>query len=391
MKQVHIFLLLVTLPLLFGCSRKEYDTSEGLNKEIRLFEKEFSVPIGSIGPFTLSSVFSKITEIPGLGSMLADYIKEGEDGTILLESTGSLFKIDAYDLENQLEDASQPSLWNAGYQSGYVGGLAGSLSLFGIQTREQKLVIEAVNPLRDAVSVTSKATYSCMDSNEAGPMSIGALESFTLPRRNERVELVSMSIPEYITSALSYVNLTDLTLSLPAHPASRIANKEDNLYFCFDYKYSTGIALSSSFHFDLKDLAVRGLNLPLSAFQLKQCDITAEVESTLPIQATINGIRVLKPKASEDEEDTVDEMMEVTCASTINGGSPELPASSLVTIHIEALEGAIPNIGGFQLDVEVAGEPGYGSVALSGKQGIRIKSSSATLSGGITIPREIKQ
>ena len=391
MKHLRIFLLFVILPLLLGCSRKEYDTSEGLNKEIRLFEKEFSVPIGSIGPFTLSTVFSKISQIPGLGALLADYIKEGEDGTLLLENTGNLLKIDVYDLESQLTDASQPSLWKAGYQSGYVGGLAGSLSYLGIQTVNQKLVIEALNPLSEAVPVTSKSTCTVSGSDNTGPLAIDALDSFTLPRRSSPVQLVSMTVPENITSSLNYVYLTDLTLSLPAHPTSQIANKKENLYFSFDYKYTTGIALTESFHLDLKDLAVRGLNLPLSSFALKQCDITAELESTIPIQAKINGIRVLKPKASEDEEDLVEEMMEVTCESTINGGSLELPTSSLVTLRIEALEGTIPDVGGFQLDLEVAGEPGFWSVPLSVKQGIRIKSSSATLSGGITIPRGLNQ
>ncbi len=51
--------VLFSLGLLVACKGKmDYDISEGINREMTLFEDEITVPIGSIGPITIGSTLN---------------------------------------------------------------------------------------------------------------------------------------------------------------------------------------------------------------------------------------------------------------------------------------------------------------------------------------------
>ena len=80
--------------------------------------------------------------------------------------------------------------------------------------------------------------------------------------------------------------------------------------------------------------------------------------------------------------------IKIVSGFTIGAGSMENPATTSVTVSIEALEGCIPDIGELLLDIQLTGAPGLEKVALTTRQGIQIKSSSAVVSGGITIPEK---
>ena len=54
---------------------------------------------------------------------------------------------------------------------------------------------------------------------------------------------------------------------------------------------------------------------------------------------------------------------------------------------MEAASGVIPDIPELLLDLKLNAQPDLGIVPLSTKQGVYVKSSSAKLSGGITIGR----
>lgn len=99
MKRVYMASLLICiLTTLAACSRKEYDISENLNTEITLFQDEVSVPVGSIGPITIGSTLSGLSAVPGIGGLVAEYIKIDEDGSLVLETTGDVFRSSVYEM-----------------------------------------------------------------------------------------------------------------------------------------------------------------------------------------------------------------------------------------------------------------------------------------------------
>ena len=102
---------------------------------------------------------------------------------------------------------------------------------------------------------------------------------------------------------------------------------------------------------------------------------------------------LLPPEKNEygelDYDDaSVDENVRIVADFTIPGGTLENPAVTPLTFSIEALEGTLPDISGLRLSVNLQGQPGLKPTPLSIRQGLFVKSSSARLTGGITIPQE---
>lgn len=385
MKRVQLCLILL-LPLVLACSRQEYDIWEGVNTEMTLFEEEISAPLGSIGPITLGLFVDKLGKMEGVGELLGELLKVADDGLLKLENRDALFKMNAYEVSAQLEDPDQAQAWDAGYQSAYVGGMVSVLSFVGLIPVQQRLEISATNPLRVDVPVTSSAIYSCTG-DEDYSAGIPEMDQFTIPKRGS-VDLVSVSVPESVSGPMTSVDLSHLTFELPANMLSRIADDTGNLFFSLDYVYSCGLAVGNNFKIPLSNISTGKIGLPMGKFKLKKCQFTLEVESTVPIAVSVDNVRLLQPKENEEDEDVADENVQIVSGFTIAAGSMENPATTSVTVSIEALEGCIPDIGELLLDLKLSGAPGLEKVALNTQQGIQIKSSSAVVSGGITIPEK---
>lgn len=379
-------LLLLALPLIAACSRQEYDISEGINREITLFGEEISVPVGSIGPLTIGSTLNGLSQVPGLGGLVSQYIKEAEDGSLVMEDSGSIFQINVYELEKRLEDPSVPQTWSAGYQSGLMGGMVSMLGYIGLKSANQKVVISSKNPLFVDVPAKASATYSCMGTGGYFTGPVEGLNEFNMKYGTS--ELLTFSVPDDVSVPLYSITLSSLSLDLPADPVSRVTDKNGNLIFELSYKYTGGVAVGESFSFPLNNFSPADVKLEIGKYRLSKCEVTVELESTVPLQVEIGNIRVLKHKESADEPNTVDENILVGPDVTVAGGSIEKPATTPITLSIEALEGTIPDIEGLLLDLKVSAQPDLGVIPLSAKQGIYVKSSSARLSGGITIPQK---
>lgn len=375
------FCLLLFLPLALACSRKAYDISEGFNPELTLFEDQISVPVGSIGPLTLNLVFNKLGQTPGIGTLLADYIKIGDDGYLNMEDSGTILSANVYELERMMPDPGVASSCNAGSRSGFIGGLVGLLDFINLKASRQKFTITATNPLYQNVAATSTSTYNGSGLSEP----IEGLASFTLPR-SSTVELVSQSLPDSFSSPLTSLRMSDVTLSLPANPTSVLDDKNKNVFFSFNYKYTGTLAVGEAFSLDLGAISVGDVKLEIGQYKLKKCQLTMELENTLPMQVTIGDIVVYKPRASKEEEEVADENIVITSGITVAGGSPEHPATTPVTIGIEALEGTIPDLREIEINLKIAAQPDLGIVPLSATQGLFVKNAKATLSGGITLP-----
>ena len=377
--------MLLILPLAVSCSNPAYDISEGLNKDITLFEKEISVPLGSLAPISIGATLNGVSRLEGLGGLISEYIKVGEDDNLLMESDASIFKINVYELENKMADPNVAELWHTGYETGYPGGIIPLLSIFGLKTTNQKMVITADNPLVVNVAATGTASYNCVSSDNYYTANIPELSSFTFGQWTTGKELVSVTVPENVTEALTSIGFEDLTLDLPAKPTSLIADKTGDLYFAINCKYSCNVAVGEDFSLPVSDLPV-SLNLPVAKYKIKKFKVDLAVDNTVPLALTVNDIKVLKPKEDENDPDEVDDNVRITTGFTLAGGTLEQPATTAFTLTVEALTGTLPDIDRLSLSFELASQPGLGVVTISALQGIHVKSASAKLSDGITIP-----
>ena len=379
MKHFNFFLLLL-FPLLLACSHREYDISEGFSKEVTLFENEITVPVGSIGPLRLGSVLDKLFQMEGVGSLLADFLKEGEDGYMNMFYSGNIFKLNVYEMEKELEDVSSPSSYTSSYESGYVGGLAGTVGYLGLRAMDQKVSFKATNPLRDPVQVSCTPSYNCIGPDAMVVAPIDGLDNFSLDYCGT-TRVLEFSLPNDVITPLTFLSLYNLQLSLPARPTSRIMDRTGNVFFSMDFDYTGKLAVSEAFKFQLHDLSPGDVKLEIGKFNLSFCQVSLDLENSIPLQVGIDNVRMLK-----EDGKTVDENIQITSGIVIAGGTLEHPATTRIILSVEALEGTIPDIHGIMLDIDLAGQPGLEKPVVSTSQGVYVKSSSATLYGGITIP-----
>lgn len=382
----RIIFLITTALCVAACSHKEYDLSEGLNKEITLFGDEISLPIGSIGPVTLEYAMGSLGKIEGLGSIVAEYIKEDSDGTLYLEDKGDIYRRNIYEIEKEMGDVSEDRTWSAGYQSGYVGGMVGMLGFINLMPCCQSLTISASNPLRVDVPASCSAAVGCSGADGSTSIPLDALNNVTLKKRTIE-EIFSLSVPDDVSAPVTSIVFSNLSLGMPADPTSMIADKTGNLFLAFSYYYKCGITVGEKFSFPLSNISTGQVNLPLGKYELKKCEVELEIENTIPMSVTIENVRVLKPRGSKEEEAVVNENISITSGITVAGGSPQKPSTTNIKLTVEATEGVIPDIPELLLDLKLNAQPDLGIVPLTTKQGVYVKSSSAKISGGITIGR----
>lgn len=367
-----------------SCANKDYDISEGFNKEITLFENGISVPIGSVGPFTVNSILGKVSEMEGIGSMVGEYIHVDDDGFLYFEENHDIFRMNVYEIEKDLGDVSTAQTWDAGYQSGYIEGIVGLMPYIWLKPVNQKLVITATNPLRGDIHASCSASVWAYTEDDMINIPIPGLDDCVMPGRATE-EILAMDLDESLSIPFSMIAFSDLTLDLPAKPVSK-ADKTDNLFFAFSFNYRCGIAITEEFNINAGEISTGRIDLEIGKYLLKKCQVTVEIENTLPLSATVSGFKVLKPRAGKEEEAVVDDNIVIDADITVPGGSPENPATTTAVISIEAKEGTIPDIPEVLLSLVLNGQAGLGDVALNTSQGLTVKSSSAKLTGGITIP-----
>lgn len=378
--------VLALIALSASCARQEYDISEGVNKEVTLFENVISAPIGGLSTITIGSTLNGLSQVDGLGGMVAQYIKVAEDGALVLEDEGDIFRINVYELENRIGDVSAPQTWSAGYQSAYTGGMAPLLGYLGMKTVNQKVVVSAANPLNVDVPARCGATVTAMGSTlYSAPVT--ELDALTLQKR-KTAEVATVNVAPEVEDPLSLITFSDLQFDLPANPSANIADNTGNLFFAFTYNYTCGAAVGPAFSMPLTDISTGDINLTIGKYKVQKCVLKAEIENTVPIAVRLDSVMVIKPKADESDPDVVDENIHVSSGAVVAGGSLENPATSAIEITIEALDGTVPDIPELHLNLTLSGQPGLADTALKADQGITVKSVSAILYGGITIPED---
>jgi len=370
-----------------ACSDERYDLSDGINKDITLFEEEISVPVGSIGPITVESTLLKSS----LGETFAEFITVDDDGILLIESDNDLYSVNVHRIEAEQDDVSSAFTYEAGDQSTGVYGIAYLLGMLGLQCLEQHMDFYASNPLKVDVPVRTNLVLTCYNQDyEPVYDSSAALSDNLKKRQSDPYVIYSVDLPADVRDVPEYIGFEALELDMPANPVSRISDDTRSDIFKFYCRHSCKIGVSDNFSFP-QEVNIEDAGLEIGQYKLSKCDLSIVLENTLPLSVKIDSIRVLKPvpavgEGEEEPEPECDDNIVISAPIVIAGGSPENPGVTELKLQIAAKEGTIPDIHGLRIGLEATSQTGCDGVPLAGTQGIYIQSSSAKISGGITIP-----
>ena len=394
MKFTHILALLACATAILGCNKHmEYDISEGIDKEITLFEEEISVPLGNAGPIAIQT-FLKDGLAKLFGSSVDQYISIDSEGYLWFVSKENLLNETVYDVDTQITDKTSPYDWNPSGVSASPGGLASMLGMFGMKCVNQKIGIYAINPLSRNITLNSTARISCRNAEYKTTYTDSApVKDLVLKRRNDTTLIASFDVPANHLESIGNVTLDDAHISLPDNITGKIHFAEANLFFKIFSDYKTNVAIGEKLTVEKIPISIKKLNLPLSDYRLHKCIVSFDVVSTLPIDVTIVKVEVLEEDVlaeegedGEEPEPVVNENIVVSPNVSIYGGSPDKPATSNVELELESLDGPLPDIKGIKITVSFKAAEGYANTILNANQGLSIKNATATIHGGITIP-----
>ena len=378
-KIIPFFLCLL---MVAACENKLYDTEDGLNREMTLFEEEISVPIGNAGPFILDLALQNKT----VGALLGSAISTEEDGTIISKSSDQFFKLSAYEIIAKTKDVSQPFSYPVDDKSFTPSGVANLLQTFGFNAVDQHLKVFVNNPLNTPYSLGGKLHVVCQDTkryvyvyDQSFP-----LEEITIPRSRSAVTLLDLELPDSVLFTPSTLELKDWCFNLPAEMDKEIRSSSAT-EFLFDTQFNCHIAAGTDAEIPLAMFGMSKMSfkfeLPLASYKFKEVEASFVLENTFPMQVTLSDIQLMTGKTPKVDEN----LLVSPGVLVIKGGSTEEPGTTPITLNIKALEGAIPDITGIQVELSIKSAPGYADTRLSVKQGVNVKSASATLRGGITI------
>lgn len=374
----NFFYLLLFPLLLWACENKAYDT-EKLNKEVTLFEKEISIPVGNIGPFTLEDILNT-EKLSSIKALLGGVLKTDSDGYIKADTEDDFWVINAYEVALKASDLTQPFDYKAGSNSTAPSGLGSLLGAFGFGCGDQKVTISLTSPLKDAFNLNTTSSITCMNRRtyETSYTQSVTLE-IEVPRSANTHVLKEFVLPDNVTDMPSEIQLNDVILHLPENLPDKIRSSRYS-NFTFNMVYSGYVTAGSNVSLPINDYIIN-LNLPLESFSFRDAQLSMNLVSTLPLDVTLSNLRVMKPGETGEQNENV----EITESVVIKGGSPEKPTVTPVTFQLKAKEGVLTDFGGIKANITISSAPGFAKTRLTLKEGISVQSASATLRGGLTI------
>lgn len=374
---------LLVAAVLYGCASKEYDLTEGVDKEMTLFEDEIAVPIASIGPITLKTLLQS-----GIGSIVSSLLKESSDGLFYIDGEGNIYKADIYEIAyKNLDKKDKSFILEVGTKTGSTPSTAGLLSTFGLLCVNQQMSFYAQNPILAPVKINTVAQVSSYDytSSQTLYKMTEELKDYSLSSTGSTRRIASFTFPETATAAPNSISLETLAIEIPADPTSNVSSDQHD--FIFSYKYQANVALGSKLNMTMSLPDIK-MAVQLGGYKLHKCQICAEINNTLPLEVTVNSVQFLTPSTKpEDKEGTmvVAENVKVSPVFTISGGSPEKPGVTKLALNVEATEGTIPDLAGVRVNVTLKAAAGFETAPISSNQGLYVKSLNARLNGGITL------
>ena len=376
MKQ-YVSLLLFPL-ILWACENKAYDT-ENLNKEVTLFEKEISIPVGNLGPFTLEDILNS-EKLSSIKALLGGVLKTDSDGYIKADTEDDFWVINAYEVALKASDLTQPFDYKAGSNSTAPSGLGSLLGAFGFGCGDQKVTISLTSPLKDAFNLNTTSSITCMNRRtyETSYTQSVTLE-IEVPRSANTHVLKEFVLPDNVTDMPSEIQLNDVILHLPENLPDKIRSSRYS-NFTFNMVYSGYVTAGSDVSLPINDYIIN-LNLPLESFSFRDAQLSMNLVSTLPLDVTLSNLRVMKPGETGEQNENV----EITESVVVKGGSPEKPTVTPISFQLKAKEGVLTDFGGIKANITISSAPGFAKTRLTLKGGISVQSASATLLGGLTI------
>ena len=364
--------------ILWACENKAYDM-DTLNKEVTLFEKEISVPVGNLGPFTLEDVLNT-ESMKGIKGLLDQVAKTDSEGNLKADAEEDFWVISAYEVAMKAPDRTQPFDFNAGSMSTAPSSLGILLTSFGFGCGEQKVSLYLSSPLKVAFTLNTVGSILCMNYKTYQPTYSASVSlEPEIPRNASSYLLKEFVLPDNVAEVPTEISLSDVVLHLPANFSDKIrSGRYSN--FTFNMSYSGYITAGNNVSLPINDYIVEQ-NIPLESFSFSDAQLSMNLVSTLPLDVTLSNIRVLKPGKTGE----VNENAEITESVVVGGGSPEKPTVTPVTFRLKAKEGLLTDIGGIKADITLSSASGFDKTRLSLKGGVSVQSATATLRGGITL------
>ena len=359
-----------------ACTDKAYDPDR-MSMEMTFFENEISVPVGSVGPFTVQSLAGKILENIGFGS--------DEDGYLTANFSKDFFTKSAYEIVLKAPDPSQPFVYDCGSVSFSIGGPAPAISLVGLGLTKQKIRYSVYNPIFEPVTLNAVSSVSCMDIStfQTTYKSSVELENVTLPSHYNATVIQELALPDNVMNYPNSCYLENLKLSVPGDITDKLRSDSPN--FRFIGEYFSYLCVKDGIDFKQTDFSLDDLSVPLGRFGFKEAVLKFNLVNTLPLEITLSDIKFLLPKEERKSDSKINEKIEVSGPISIVGGTMDNPGITPVTLRVKALEGTLPDVSGILFNFHVKTIPGSTGSLLSVKQGVSIQSASVSICGGIKL------
>ena len=366
MKGKHLLMLLAAVLLIASCDKVDprYDAPDGINREMTLFGEEFTLPLGSLAPITLRDALDRVPLVSSL-------IQTDDEGYLLLSGSKEIATWSVDDISALIDDDTQPYGFTPEAASTGLPTVPMLLGLFGFHFPNQTYTFTATNPLDVEVPMSAKFSvgdyFDVIREERAKGIEL-------LPGDNEVAEIVLPGVQE---SEPSLVSAEDILLYVPEELPDHLFSRYET-DFALSFRFRSRIALASYLDFPFS-YTLQSLQLPVGRFKLHEMSVSLEVESTLPVRATVESIELLDGEGNPDPNVTFGGGL------VINGGTMETPVTTPLTLTVKAVEGTIPDIGSLRLQLRFGTDASFGLEAISASQGITVKSSSITIRGGITL------
>lgn len=383
MKKSLVLLFAAAALLAAGCSHKEYDLTDGINKEISLFEKGITVPVGNIGPVTLNDLLERMGDSPLL-SMAKDFLPAAdEDGWLCVTmQKKEVYSAHILEIDRKITDKDKPYVVDFGTLDTSAPLGVTLMGAVGFVFPNQQAVFYARQPLNVPAPLTGLAQMRAMDMDTFSTVYLAEkdLGGTSVPQGSSDYEIARLEAQEGVYAGVNAIALENLKMELPANMTDRqyaSYNKE----FTISCSYKSRLGVGPKLKLPMSNFPIK-FSLPLGRFDLRKASVSMDVENTLPIRLELTEVSAL------DEDGNVNPAISIGGGIIIQGGLPSMPAISPVTLEIEALEGRIPDLYGLQLSFVVSAEPALPVSPIRVDQGISVKSANATLTGGITINKK---
>lgn len=372
MKKLFV-LFILSLPLMWSCENMDYDISEGVDNEITLFGDQVSVPIGDVGPLTPKSMLG------GEGTMdaIKDYVKEDEEGYLVVEDKNSFYENYVLLISYMLPDQTLPIDLPVADASGDLKSSAEILEGFGFTLSPQVFTLCATNPLTEDISVSGsmKLLSAPGDGTPAETLQSQVFSNAKVKAETTDAEILKMELTG--GKPVSSYCFENTFLHLPASLLEKDPLSGFGA-FSLSYKYKSYISFENDFPGEIP-IDIDDLDLQLAQYRVKEVRICTEVSNEIPVTLELTGVDVYD--ASHVKYDDVS----VTSGLRINSGTSGHPVITPLEIVIKADDGTIPDISSLSLTLAIKAPTGAGDKRLNMNQAVYFNKLRATVSGGITI------